>query len=144
LVGPKSEDGKKPVPGMRYHVTNNPRSQWSYEGIEVDNIKNATNLLARVLIAKIEDHERLENIFRSIPVIQNDPAWRCRTWIESALSGIANDGNAVGTSVLDWKRIETTAREYVAGKIADGRYQSGADITTKPTWDMLENRELVA
>lgn len=129
---------------MRYHVTNSPSSQWNYEEMEVEDVQNAANLLARVLIAKVEDHGSLENIFRGIPVIQNDPAWRCRTWIEHALQGISNDGKAVGTSVLDWQRIEMTARGYIARKITEGRYQSGADISTKPTWDMLEDRELVA
>lgn len=127
---------------MRYHVTNDP-SRWVYEEMEVQDVRNATNLLARLVIAKVEDHQRLENIFRGVPVIQNDPAWRCRTWIENALHEVASDGEAVGTSVLDWQIIESTAKAYVARKIDEGRYQSGADVTTKPTWDMLDNKELV-
>lgn len=144
LVGPKAEHGKHPVPGRRYHVKNDPNSHWEYEEMEVPDVQNATNLLARVLIAKVKDHDRLEAIFRGVPVVQNERAWRCHTWIEDALRGIADDGGAVGTAVLDWQTIEATGREYVAGKISEGRYRSGADVATKPTWDMLENRELVA
>lgn len=102
------------------------------------------NLLARVLIAKVEDHEHLAAIVRSQPVVQNDPSWRCRTWIAGVLNELARDGKAVGTSELDWEKIEATARQYVVSKLAAGRYgNSDLVVKPKPTWDMIENREIV-
>ena len=57
---------------------------------------------------------------RSIPVVQKDPGWRCRSWRANALAAMAKDGKAVGTSVLDWQRIEQMARRYVGEKTARG------------------------
>ncbi|KAI5455762.1 hypothetical protein BGZ63DRAFT_368375 [Mariannaea sp. PMI_226] len=139
LVGPKSEKKAK-VPGMRYHVKNRPNG-WIYEEVALENVRSTNTLLARVLIAKIEDNERLVQILRSVPVVQNDPNWRCRSWVADALASIESDGAVVGKAVLDWETIEYIAREYVASKIALGRYNSGDMRRPKPTWDMLEEKE---
>jgi hypothetical protein len=100
------------------------------------------NLLARVLIAKIENEDRLGDILRNIPVVQGNPNWRCRTWLANALAAIKADDKAVGTSQLNWVKIEKAAREYVAGKVASGRYMQDA-LKPKPTWDMIEEKETV-
>jgi hypothetical protein len=93
----------------------------------------------------VEDQKRLTAILRSIPVVQNDPNWRCRSWIASALAELAKDGKAVGTSQLKWEKVEMTARQYVAQKAAAGRYQRAEQtLLPKPTWNMLENKEAVA
>lgn len=129
---------------MRYHVKNHPIQGWVYEEVSLDNVQSTTNLLARVVIAKVEDEKRLVEILRKTPVVHNDPTWRCRTWVANALSRIATDGQAVGTAELDWVKIEALARDYVAGKIASGRYLKAADVEKpKPTWDMLERKETV-
>lgn len=76
--------------------------------------------------------------------MQGDLNWRCRTWVASALAEIAKDGKCVGTAALNWPEIEALARQYVGDKTAAGRYQSAADLAkSKPTWDMLENKEIV-
>ncbi|KAF7556440.1 hypothetical protein G7Z17_g1422 [Cylindrodendrum hubeiense] len=143
LVGPKAED-KVQVPGMRYHVKNHPSYGWVYEEVPLDNIRNSSRLMVRVLIAKVEDEAGLADIFRSIPIVQNDPNWRCRTWVANALARIEEDGRAVGTSVLDWRRIEAVARQYAGEKTRSGRYLTAEGIDRpKPTWDMLQDRETV-
>ncbi|KAJ5948186.1 hypothetical protein N7466_001201 [Penicillium verhagenii] len=143
LIGPK-EERNDVVPGKHCHVKNSPFG-WVYEGVKIKNVRNTDNLLARIVIAKVEDEERLLNLFRHLPVVQGNPEWRCRTWIASALAEIAKDGECVGTAELDWEKIEAIAREYVGEKTAGGRYESAADIMQpKPTWDMLENKESVS
>ncbi|KAL4965893.1 uncharacterized protein BDV14DRAFT_52332 [Aspergillus stella-maris] len=107
----------------RYHVKNTPIKGWEYQEVDLADVRTTTTLLARVLVAKIENEERLISINRSIPIIQNDPNWRCRTWLANALEAIAKDGKAVGTSKLDWRKIEPTARRYVADKTSAGRYK---------------------
>jgi hypothetical protein len=103
-----------------------------------------TALLARILIANIEDERRLVSLLASLPVVQNDPNWRCRTDVASALEAIAANRRCVGTASLDWKTIEAFARQYVAGKTADGRYQSATQLARpRPTWNLLENKEIV-
>ncbi|KAL4950478.1 hypothetical protein BDW69DRAFT_57028 [Aspergillus filifer] len=144
VVGPKSENAPE-VPGKRYHVKNIPVKGWEYQEVDLADVRTTTTLLARVLVAKIEDEERLALIIRSIPIIQNDPNWRCRTWLANALEAIAKDGKAVGTSELDWRKIEPTARRYVAEKTSAGRYESAANLAgPRPTWDMITNKQIVA
>lgn len=108
-------------------------------------MKTTVNLLARIIIAKVEDEKRLVEIFRGTPVVQNDPSWRCRTWLSGVLSSLEKDDKAVGTSQLDWAKIEVLAREYVAKKTRAGRYLKAEDaLLPKPTWDMLEGKETIA
>ena len=115
-----------------------------YEKRDVRNVQGTATLLARILIAKIEDEERLINIFDNTPVVKDDPNWRCRTWVRAVLDNIKSDGQAVGTSNLDWAQIEPLAREYVAKKTGSGRYGEGQKMKgPKPTWDMIEDKELV-
>ncbi|KAF5565909.1 hypothetical protein FNAPI_1458 [Fusarium napiforme] len=156
LIGPKKESTPE-VPGMRYHVKNLPVGGWVYEELSLPNIRSTTRLLARIVIAKVEDEGRLVEIIRNTPVVQNDPNWRCRRWVADVLSriaqdgmgkwppqSIAQDGGAVGTSELDWAKIKPVAREYVANKTAAGRCLHGEDmLLPKPTWDMLQGKEVV-
>lgn len=129
---------------MRYHVKNRPTTGWEYEEVALPNVRNTNSLLARILIAKIEDEGRLIEILRTTGVVQNDPEWRCRTWVATVLGRIAEDGKAVGTAELDWSSIEAKAREYVARKTAAGRYLTARDLEhPKPTWDMLQGKEVV-
>ncbi|KAI1063916.1 hypothetical protein LB506_005742 [Fusarium annulatum] len=88
------------------------------------------------MIAKIEDEDRIVEIIRNTPVVQNDPNWQCRTWVADVLSRTAQDGGAVGTAELDWAKIEPVAPA--------GRYLHGEDmLLPKPTWDMLLGKEVV-
>jgi PAB1-binding protein PBP1 len=99
-------------------------------------------LLARILIAKVEDKARMERVLENVPIVQKDPSWRCRTSIINAVEALQKDGKALGTSKLDWDEIESTARKYVASKIDAGRYSERMDMAKpKPTWDMLEAKE---
>lgn len=129
---------------MRYHVKNRPVEGCVYEEASLTDVRNTNSLLARILIAKVVDEERLIKIFRSIPIVQDDPNWRCRTWVTHALKVIAEDGKAVGTSQLDWEKIEATARDYVGQKTTSGRYQKVEDLMgPKPTYDILQGQETV-
>ncbi|KAI1118227.1 hypothetical protein F5Y14DRAFT_438655 [Nemania sp. NC0429] len=143
LIGPKVEEGEDVVPGARYHVKNS-LQEWTFEEAALVNIRNTKGLLARIVIAKIEDEQRLVALLRRVPVIQDNPNWRCRTWVADALAEIAKDGKCVGTAELDWQKIEALARQYVGDKSVSGRYLTPADVLRpKPTWDMLGNRESV-
>ena len=119
-------------------------SGWFYEEAPLTNVRTTINLLARIVVAKVTDEARLVQILRETPVVQNDPNWRCRTWVADALRRIEEDGRAVGTSRLDWDEIERTGRGYVGHKTKKGRYATMADLEgPKPTWDLLEGRETV-
>ncbi|KAI2616132.1 hypothetical protein GGS26DRAFT_453945 [Hypomontagnella submonticulosa] len=144
LIGPKNED-REAVPGMRYHVKNPPGGNWLYVEDGLPDVQSTIRLLIRVMIAKVANERRLVEIFRTTPVVQNDPGFNCRSWVIDALSRISNDPRAVGTAELDWEKIEERARTYAAEKTAAGRFGYGQDMRKpKPTWDMLEDKEVVS
>ncbi|KAF2207314.1 hypothetical protein CERZMDRAFT_115308 [Cercospora zeae-maydis SCOH1-5] len=132
LVGPKVEK-EDDVPGMRYHVKNtivDGEVRWVYEELDIRNVRMTNTLLARFAIAKVQDEKRLVEILRSIPVIQENPSWRCRTL-------------AVGTAVLDWQKIEPAARKFVEGKKAAGRHNDVNQMQqARPTFDLIQGREV--
>ncbi|KAL6154774.1 hypothetical protein ACJBU6_06395 [Exserohilum turcicum] len=82
LIGPKVEKGKE-VPGARYHVKNSPVGGCVYEEKDVLDVRLTNTLLGRILIAKVENEQRLVNILRNLPVVNGDPNWRCRTWVKT-------------------------------------------------------------
>ncbi len=144
IIGPKNES-REEVRGLRCNVRNYPLRGWTYEETKLQNVKSTNNLLARIRVAKIEDEKRLLEILRETPLVQDDPEFRCRTWMADVLSRIANsESSAVGTSELDWSRIEQKARRYVEKKAASGRYlEADQALESKPTWDMMEQKEIV-
>lgn len=86
----------------------------------------------------------MNEVFRTTPFVQNDPNWRCPTWVEQVLARIISDGGIVGTSQLDWRAIEQTGREYVAKKKSAGRYTNATDLMgPRSAWNMLKNLETV-
>jgi hypothetical protein len=113
-------------------------------GLRGDSARKHSKYHQPILVAKIEDNQRLITLLRRVSVIQDDLNWRCCNWIASAPAEIANDGKCVGIAQLDWPKIEAFAREYVASKTASGRYRSGADLSKpKLIWDMIENKKTV-
>ncbi|KAI0882915.1 uncharacterized protein GGS22DRAFT_190892 [Annulohypoxylon maeteangense] len=144
IIGPKNEY-KEQVPGMRFHIKNLPGGGWRYAEDVLPDVQTSVRLLVRVLIAKITNESQLIEVFRNTPIFQKDPTFNCRTWVIDALSRISNNRKVVGTSQLDWKMIEERARTYVAMKTVVGRFGEGQDMRRpKPTWDMLEDKEIVA
>ncbi|KAK6840103.1 hypothetical protein PG987_005969 [Apiospora arundinis] len=135
---------EKVVPGERYHVKNDPHGRWVFEALRLENVRSTATLLVRVVIAKITDERRLIQLLRQVPVVQDDPEWRCRTWVAQVLQAIERDGHCVSSAVLNWPIIEAKAREYAAAKAAAGRYGLGKDmLAPKPTYNILERRETV-
>ena len=146
LIGPKDENTKASTPGLRCHVKNHPLNGWVYEEVELQNVTSTNNLLARLVIAKIEDEKRLLKILKRTAIKHGDPNFRCRTWMADALSRISKaEPRAVGTSELDWNKIERKGRRYVEKKAAEGRYLEAERMAEpKPTWDMMEQKEIVS
>ncbi|EJT78905.1 hypothetical protein GGTG_03998 [Gaeumannomyces tritici R3-111a-1] len=107
---------------MRYHAKNTQGNAWQYEETGVRDVKSTNLLLVRVLIAKVVDEERLAQVMRS---------------------SSGGTGGCVGTSVLDWNAIETTAKKYAGENTDAGRFRDTSKVLwPKPTWDMLDGREL--
>lgn len=118
---------------------------WIYERIEPTRLRT-WNLLARLIVAKIENVELLEQTLESVPVVQGDPAWTCRVWVREAVAALVQAG-ALGTRVdlEDWESVERECREYMAGKIQQGRWQvkQEGNFAGLPTVDLITGEEIV-
>lgn len=105
-------------------------------------------LLARIVVGKVTDKERLIYILRSVPVIQGYHAWTCVSWVKHALEALRGDGRALGTSTLDWDTVGDTATGYVQQKKDQGRYDGSCpgtfDMSKAATFDLLLGRETIA
>lgn len=132
---------------------------WRYAEHALPSIAWPARMYARILIAKIEDEDRLEQLLRATPrppAVEGDPiamalhdGYDSQVWVAQVLGQLAGMGKKnriVGTGLLDWQKIERTARRYVAGKMAADRYNEDYLRETrcrlpKPTWDMLQDKE---
>ncbi|KAL8407715.1 hypothetical protein RB594_006524 [Gaeumannomyces avenae] len=139
LIGPKKEYGS-PVPGYvvepgQTKIGNTVIPIWRYGTVETQDVSARPYLLARILIAKITDFSRLTTLLRTVQLVQGgSPATMSMIWARQALNAIKHDGRCVGTSVLDWARVDESARKY-----ADVKGQ----LFPKPTYCLITDRELV-
>ncbi len=141
MVGPKDErEGE--VAGMRYHVKNPPIGGWVYEELPEECEKHQQS--ARPYLDRQGGGRSTTS--KHLPFDTVDPGGsklalpvmggRCPR-------GILADGKAVGTSTLDWGKIESFARDYVGAKAAAGRYNDVALLADpKPMWDMISQKEI--
>lgn len=85
----------------------------------------------------------MEASLQHVPVIQDDPAWRCRTWLRNPLAQLTKD-RILGTGVLDWDTVERLCLFYVERKKREGRFQNTPIPEGVPTYDLIEKKELVS
>lgn len=102
-------------------------------------------LLVRVMIGKVEKKDRLENVMRSVPVVQGDVAWNCVVWIREALKRLQEDGKAMGTAMLEWQTVRNATMEYAQRKRSQHRFdgQGNFDMQKAATFDLLAGVEIV-
>ncbi|EGX96303.1 hypothetical protein CCM_00959 [Cordyceps militaris CM01] len=171
LIGPKHEDTAI-NPGVRYYIHRVPLGTrerpegflWRYAEDTLPSIKCPARMYARLLIAKIEDEDRLERLLRETPRPPRAPdgdrvaaaalhdGYDSQVWVAQVLDRLAaasagRKRRIVGRGVLDWPQIEQTARRYVAEKMAADRYNEDYLRETehrlpKPTWDMILGKEI--
>ncbi|KAL8970776.1 MAG: hypothetical protein Q9197_003631 [Variospora fuerteventurae] len=147
LVGPKSDHHSEK--GWRFHVKNTMTaievSDWVFDEREIGMARTAS-LLVRVVVAKVTSMARLQAALHGVPLVQGDPSWNCISWVRNALEAVRADGQAVGTSQLDWETVRRTAKEYVREKKDAHRFDGKGefDMRKAATYDLLEGREIVA
>ncbi|KAI2609476.1 uncharacterized protein GGS25DRAFT_217825 [Hypoxylon fragiforme] len=145
LVGPK-EEGNEKAPGTRYFIQHHHTEGWRYKTIPDDDIRVGVTLLARIVIAKVTDEVNLIDIFKITAINYSEQHTSSRSWVINVLLYLAEmNSKVVGTAKLSWPAVQAKALEYVQQKHAEGRYGSGQDMTLpKPTFDLLQNKELIA
>ena len=105
-------------------------------------------LLVRVVFAKMVNRDRCVEVICGTPIRAGEPGWTCKGWVKECVERLEADGECVGTRVTDWQTIHDKALEYVTAKKAAHRYDGKAeeglyDIDLAPTWDLLEDMEIV-
>lgn len=146
LATPKVPLGT-PNETIRYHVANRPvkrdgvtKDTWTFEKKELATLQTQM-LLVVVVVAKVEGSlEDLEASLRRVPVIQDNPEWRCRTWVANGLAQVIKD-RILGTGVTNWTDVERGCLEYVQRKTHEGRFKKTPLPETTPTYDLIAKKE---
>ncbi|KAF7855966.1 hypothetical protein EAF04_009922 [Stromatinia cepivora] len=146
IVGPKKElEGSK---GTRFHARERMvspfGSQWQYEEVPIP-LMATQMLLVRVMIAKIENDDRLLQILRKIPVRGGDHGWNCVAWVKEALEELQSDSRTLGTGVTEWKTVRDAAMTYCQKKKDQHRFDGVVTFDTHnaATFDLIDEREVI-
>ena len=160
VQAPTPEIPQPPTPDL------NGRVPWRFEAQPLADLFTASPLLARVLISKVVDPTRVTAVLEAVPLIQDDEAWTCRVWVRDALAELARQdvidlpfqfppsplkhASSVRLSLTEeaWAVVESRCLGYLETKhtvhrwrdAGEGRWIEGQ----VPTWDLREERELVA
>ena len=147
IVGPKTETDN--AIGIRYHAKNRQdpllgQMVWVFEQCEC-RLRATNMLLVRIMIGKVEEKDRLEQVMRSVPVVQGDAAWNCVIWVKEALQKLRDDGKVMGTSQLEWNVVKNAAMSYVQRKKDQHRFdgQGNFDAGRAATYDLLAGTETI-
>jgi hypothetical protein len=120
-------------------------SEWAFEE-KTASMMPTQMILIRVLVAKVENTEKLAQLLRQIPVRQREEGWNCVSWVQEALSEVKSSKKVVGTSVVGWKAVRDAAMDYVQEKKAQHRFDGEGNFDTShvPTFDLIQRRETLA
>ncbi|KAI9809078.1 MAG: hypothetical protein M1825_002367 [Sarcosagium campestre] len=146
-----------PLPAVKYHVKNTLQrindelaQPWVYERQELPDVATDPRLLVRIVIGKVLDAQRIEEILRdAVPIYQVDDddeekahSFNCAEWVRMATEALRTHG--VVDKLADWQHVKSVALEYVERKKTEGRWKAGSDhLAAIATFDMLENRQTV-
>lgn len=103
MIAPKRENGEeKPTV---YDATNTiapgyESGQWRYR-VRKDDLMGYGNFIARVLVAKLSPAHAgtLDALFKTAPVVQDDPSWNCVSWVKGALDVLRASGGELSVVV---------------------------------------------
>lgn len=142
------------------------RIPWRFEVQPLATLFTASPLLARVLVSQVTDPANAGAVLEAVPLIQDDKAWTCRVWVSDAIANLAQQGVIKLPSQLppspiehepngrlsltdeSWAVIETACLTYSEMKHAVHRWRDASEGRwvegEVPSWDLVEERELVA
>ncbi|KAI5923093.1 hypothetical protein F4810DRAFT_720503 [Camillea tinctor] len=151
IIGPKVEP-REGGQGVRFHAmesltsggeSSEPHSMWAYDESTIA-LRATKMLLARVVIAKIKDVDRLKSVFQSTPIRPEVPGWNCVGWVEEAFRKAMEDGDALGRAADSWKAVRDAAMWYVEKKKSEHRFdgQRQYDQSKAATWDIFQGKEI--
>jgi len=101
-------------------------------------------ILVRIMLAKVENTEKLAQLLRQVPVRQREEGdWDRVARVREALLRIELSEDVVGTSVLGWEVVRESALSYCGQKRDQHRFDGSGkyDLTQVPTFDMIQMKE---
>ncbi|KFA75344.1 hypothetical protein S40288_01985 [Stachybotrys chartarum IBT 40288] len=151
VVGPKTPADDDA--GTRYHVKHKlelvgtppePKPVWYFEQEDIQMGSSFQNLV-RILVGKVKNKNKLNDIIRGIPLRSDVPEWNCVEWVKEALTAAVQDGKVLSKCPEDWESVRDTAMWYVAKKKDEHRFDGRAkyDFSKVATWDLVKGYELV-
>lgn len=152
MVGPKNE--KDNSRGVRYHAkevlhTTTMAWEWQFEKVETS-LGTTRMILVRMMVAKVVDDGRLDEILRAVVMQPGTPGWNCVGWVKDALEALERDGRALGTRVIQWDKVRNTAMEFCTRKETEDRFKLTTsnnpkkyDLSKVPTYNLLDRKEVV-
>jgi len=110
--------------------------------------------VVRILVAKVEQDEKLDAIIRNAKIIKHKDAWSqvpSVYWARQVLNDLQYDkeetvpsSHAVGTSCLRWETVRDQAMAYVSKKGVDNAKNLDNSMKKIPTFDLLEMKETIS
>ncbi|KAI1776665.1 hypothetical protein F4818DRAFT_440065 [Hypoxylon cercidicola] len=142
LIDPTTKD-EQPS-GLRCCVKHLPLRGWQYEEVSLEDIRTADILLARIVIAKVTDYQKLTTILQETPVRDNVDLG-CNSWCKDVVDRIIQNKRAAGiSSIKSWEKAEAAGLAFVCHKRLAGRYASDYTwLLPSPTYDALEKEEIL-
>jgi hypothetical protein len=117
---------------------------WVFEERETT-LMMTSALLVRVMIAKVENKDRLVSIIRNTPIRPDVAGWNCVGWVKEVLETLETDGKALGTGVIEWTKVRNGAMEYCQRKKDEHRFDGKVqfDMSKAATYDLIEGKETI-
>ncbi|KAH8907734.1 hypothetical protein BR93DRAFT_967612 [Coniochaeta sp. PMI_546] len=144
LVGPKQEPRYYAVPGTRLEVAQDCwHGRWIMQRHYEINLKNTgTDMLVRMLVAKIVDKQKMYNVLYGVPVHEDSETYRNKSWLFEALTALRDSEGVVSeSSRLDWMEVRDVILSFVNKMSGQGRFEGHQDMNlAKPAFDLLEGR----
>jgi hypothetical protein len=156
LVCPKDSEKAilEAIPVSKYHVKNTLRnidgslSQPWVPDFSLVVPTTDPRLLSRVIIAKILQPQKVQQILKEVPIFQSDTKegenFDCLEWVRLAVESLRTA--EVITKSPDWEETMNQARRYVEDEKVKGRWRIswiGSNPERIPTLDILTARKIV-
>jgi hypothetical protein len=111
------------------------QTHWIYEEIRVD-AAGTPKLLAQILVSDIVDMERLFELLRDLPIVQDQKEWNCISWLRSAFTAMEDETEVVkwSSSEHSWMSLRNSALATADATTIERSTKGG---TTEPfTWEI--------
>jgi hypothetical protein len=144
VSAPKNGDFRRAV---LYHVRNvidGGVVVWKFERKPLQD-GATTKMLTGVIFAKIINKQQVEQILASVPMVQNDPNWTCRSWVNDAIAALEGSGAISGAPAGGFAPVEAEARTFTGEMVEQQRFTENGgpnDTRQRPLYDMLQGKQL--